>query len=141
MEINTLSPDQIREEMNNAKTVRRNYFNFQHRLANDDIRDVEVYSSPINLAGQKVLFSIVHDITERLRLKKEREEIITALEKAQHDIKALKGILPLCSFCKKIRDDAGKWEQVDSYIYKHSAADVSHTICPDCMRKHYPDFS
>jgi PleD family two-component response regulator len=61
------------------------------------------------------------------------------LQKALDEIKSLRGILPLCSFCKKIRDDKGYWEQVDVYIYKYSEADISHSICPDCMKEHYPD--
>ena len=61
------------------------------------------------------------------------------LEKAKHEIRTLQGILPLCSFCKKIRDDKGYWEQVDVYIQKYSEADISHGICPACMKKHYPE--
>ncbi len=55
------------------------------------------------------------------------------------EVKALRGILPLCSFCKKIRDEDGYWEQVDVYIHKYSEADISHSICPECMKKHYPE--
>ena len=61
-------------------------------------------------------------------------------KKAVEEIKTLRGILPLCSFCKKIRDDEGYWEQVDIYIHKHSQADISHSICPECVKKHYPNF-
>ena len=125
--------------MQNAKIEKRNYFNFQHKLASGEIRNVEVYSSPIVLAGQKFLYSIIHDIKKRLRIEKEREEIIAKLENAQNEIKILKGILPLCSFCKKIRDVKGNWEQVDVYIHNHSEADISHTVCPECMKKHYPE--
>ncbi len=64
-EINTLSLPQIREEMTQALVMHRNSFNFRHRLASGDIRDVEVFSGPIELGGQKLLYSIVHDITER----------------------------------------------------------------------------
>jgi hypothetical protein len=61
------------------------------------------------------------------------------LEKALAEVNALRGIIPLCSFCKKIRDDTGYWNQVDVYIQEHSQADISHSICPDCMQKHYPE--
>lgn len=61
------------------------------------------------------------------------------LQNALNEIQQLKGILPLCSFCKKIRNDAGNWEQVDVYIQKNSNADISHGICPICMQKHYPE--
>jgi cache domain-containing protein len=68
----------------------------------------------------------------------EREKLIKELQEALKEIKTLRGILPLCSFCKKIRDDKGYWEQVDVYIYKYSEADISHSICPECMKIHYP---
>lgn len=82
---------------------------------------------------------IVQDITELKRVEAERERVIQKLEKALVEIRSLRGILPLCSFCKKIRDDKGYWEQVDVYIRKHSEADISHGICPECMKEHYPE--
>ena len=66
---------------------------------------------------------------------------IGALRKALDHIRTLQGILPICSFCKKIRDDQGYWRQVEVYIRDHSDADFSHGICPDCMNRHYPDFA
>ena len=82
---------------------------------------------------------IVQDITELKRAEADRESALRKLEKALSEIKTLRGILPLCSFCKKIRDDKGYWEQVDVYINKYSEADISHSICPECLKKHYPD--
>ena len=64
-DINTLTPEQVFEEMERAKTEQRNHFNIQHRLANGDVRPVDVYSGPIEIKGRKLLFSIVHDIGER----------------------------------------------------------------------------
>jgi len=61
------------------------------------------------------------------------------LKQQSSEIKELRSILPLCSFCKKIRDDKGYWEQVDVYIHKYSQADISHSICPECAKEHYPD--
>ncbi len=61
------------------------------------------------------------------------------LERTMTEIKVLRGILPLCSFCKKVRDDKGYWEQVDVYINKYAEIDVSHSVCPECMKKHYPE--
>ena len=61
------------------------------------------------------------------------------LQKAIDEISILRGILPICSFCKKIRDDKGYWNQIEEYIVEHSEADFSHSICPECARKHYPD--
>ena len=61
------------------------------------------------------------------------------LKQLQSEVNKLRGILPLCSFCKKIRDEKDYWEQVDVYIQKYSEADISHSICPECMKKHYPE--
>ncbi|MDD2466419.1 MAG: PAS domain S-box protein [Desulfobulbus sp.] len=83
---------------------------------------------------------IVQDITKLKRAEADRESAIKKLEKALSEIKTLRGILPLCLFCKKIRDDKGYWEQVDVYINKYSEADISHGICPECLKKHYPDW-
>ena len=79
------------------------------------------------------------EVVERKRVEEEREKLIKELQEALKEIKALRGILPLCSFCKKIRDDKGYWEQVDVYIYKHLQADISHSICPECAKELYPD--
>ena len=64
---------------------------------------------------------------------KDKEE----MEKALHEIKQLQGILPICSLCKKIRNDKGYWEQVEQYIHNHSEAEFTHGICPECARRLY----
>jgi DNA-binding response OmpR family regulator len=63
------------------------------------------------------------------------------LREALEHIKVLQGILPICMFCKKIRDDKGYWDQVETYVTKRSNAEFSHSICPGCMKKHYPEIS
>jgi len=83
--------------------------------------------------------NLVSEVKQRKKAEEEKEKIIFELNKALSEIKTLRGILPLCSFCKKIRDDTGYWEMVDVYIHKHSQADISHSICPDCAKEHYPD--
>jgi len=72
-------------------------------------------------------------LNKELQIRKEE------LEKALSEIKTLKGILPICSYCKKIRDDKGYWNQIESYIHKHSEAEFSHSICPNCLKKHYSE--
>ena len=64
-----------------------------------------------------------------------------ALEQALSEIKTLQGFIPICACCKKIRDDEGYWQQIESYIQEHSEAKFSHGICPDCMRVQYPEFA
>ena len=83
---------------------------------------------------------MVIDISDRRMVEEERNKLIEELKEALSQVKILKGLLPLCTYCKKIRDDAGNWNPVDAYIKKHSEAEISHGICPECARKHYPDF-
>ncbi|MCB2182655.1 MAG: PAS domain-containing protein [Desulfobulbaceae bacterium] len=82
---------------------------------------------------------LVRDISPRKKIETEKEILIDKLRKSLKEIKTLRSILPLCSFCKKIRDDKGYWEQVDVYIQNHFDADISHSLCPECMKKHYPE--
>jgi len=98
------------------------------------VRMIEIYGA--NVRGPNSLIVIV-DITERERHREEKELIIKKLEQALSEVHTLRGILPLCSFCKKIRNDEGYWEQVDVYISKHSQADISHGLCPECAKKYY----
>lgn len=60
-------------------------------------------------------------------------------DRTREEIKTLRGIIPIWSFCKEVRDDKGFWSQVEVYIKKHSEADFSHSLCPECAREHYPD--
>lgn len=138
-QINVLSKEEIQQEMQKAQEEKRNYFNFRHRLADRTVRDVEVYSGPISVGGVPLLCSIIHDISERKTLESEREELIGRLQKALNEIKTLKGIVPICSSCKKIRDDKGYWNILESYIQEHSEASFSHGMCPECSDKFYGD--
>jgi PleD family two-component response regulator len=70
---------------------------------------------------------------ERFRLLEEREELVEELRKALQNVKTLRGILPICSKCKKIRDDDGYWQRVERYVSAHTEADFSHGLCPDCL--------
>jgi len=80
------------------------------------------------------------DITKRKEIEADREELIKKLQDALDKIKVLRGILPICASCKKIRDDNGYWNQIESYIKEHSEAVFSHGICPECAKKLYPEF-
>jgi len=79
------------------------------------------------------------EIIERTKAEVEREKVINKLQLALAEIKTLQGIVPICSFCKKIRDDKGFWNQVESYVAEHTDARFSHTCCIDCAKKHYPE--
>ena len=81
-----------------------------------------------------------NEIGERKRVENERERLIHELQEALAEVKTLSGLLPICSSCKKIRDDKGYWNQIESYISKYSEAEFSHGICPECAKKLYPEF-
>ena len=112
----------------------------------DDLRQ-SIFNQQKVFPGSKKRIREFSDFSENLayildqntNLEKQRQQTLTELQEALDEIKTLRGILPLCSFCKKIRNDRGYWEQVDVYIYKNFDADISHSICPDCMKKHYPE--
>ena len=140
-DINMLSERDVQQEVLKAETEQRNYFNFRHRLADGRVNDVEVYSGPIDVGGKSLLCSIIHDISKRKEAEREREKLICKLQKALNEIKTLKGIVPICSHCKKIRDDKGYWNQIEAYIQAHSEAEFSHSICEECARKYYPELN
>ena len=70
-------------------------------------------------------------------MEKEKEELIEKLQESLKKVKLLSGFLPICASCKKIRDDKGYWNQIETYIRAHSEAEFSHGICPDCYKKLY----
>lgn len=67
-----------------------------------------------------------------------RDRTIAELQQALDEVRTLQGLLPMCAWCKKVRDDQGYWDDVASYIAKHTEASVSHGICPDCSKEHFP---
>ena len=70
----------------------------------------------------------------------EKSKIIKELQSALEQVKTLSGMLPICASCKKIRDDRGYWNKIEAYIAKHSDAEFSHGICPECARELYPEY-
>ena len=80
------------------------------------------------------------EIKRRKIVEAERDKVILDLQKALTEVKTLRGFLPICAYCKNIRDDQGYWKQIESYISDHSEAEFSHGICPACAKKHFPEF-
>ncbi len=91
-------------------------------------------------AGHRGRLLVMREQTERKRMEGERERLISDLREALAQVKTLKGMLPLCANCKKVRDDEGYWHQVDVYIRDHSDAEITQGICPDCQHELYPDY-
>lgn len=84
---------------------------------------------------------VLIDISGRKEMEKERERLILDLRNALAEIKVLQGFIPICAHCKKIRDDTGYWEQIETYIQERTDTRFSHGICPDCSKKFYPNLS
>ncbi|MEW6595721.1 MAG: transporter substrate-binding domain-containing protein [Thermodesulfobacteriota bacterium] len=92
---------------------------------------VEVNVRYVIHGGRDYMVAITRDITERKQAEAERERLLG-------EVKILSGMLPICSACKKIRDDQGYWTQVETYIHRHSQAEFTHSLCPECVKALYP---
>jgi len=110
-----------------------------------DIYSSHSYSSVFlaiwNTAIRLLSFLIIAYTMSKIRfLLTEERKLSKDLRDALVQIKTLSGLIPICASCKKIRDDKGYWNQLETYIQEHSQAEFSHGICPDCMKKLYGDF-
>ncbi len=112
-----------------------------HRHRRDgSLVEVEIYGVPLMVKGEKRgAFAIYQDITERRRHEAERERLVEELQEALANVKTLRGLLPICASCKKIRGDGGYWSQIETYVRAHSEAEFSHGICPECAKQLYPE--
>ena len=99
---------------------------------------VEVSSSCIrNHKGLVVgMMGSFINITKRKVIEAKREKLVAKLQKANNKIKKLQGLIPICAWCKNIRDDKGYWYRVEEYIHKHTKADFTHGVCPECNSKY-----
>ncbi len=83
-------------------------------------------------SSEKVIYSVARDITESKAAEEEREELLRKLQGALAEVRTLREILPICAYCKKVRDDENYWDTVESYVSRHTATRFSHGICPSC---------
>ncbi len=103
----------------------------------------EAFYTPLLDSQERVAGALIvwFDISERQRAAEEREELIHDLQEALAQVKTLRGMLPICSSCKKIRDDRGYWHSVETYVREHSEVEFTHGLCPDCLHRLYPDLA
>jgi DNA-binding response OmpR family regulator len=101
----------------------------------------EVTTSPLRDAAGDIIagIAVVRNVEQRKKLEQEREKLINDLTEALANIKTLGGLIPICANCKKIRKDSGFWQQIEAYISDNSEVKFSHGICPDCVKKLYPE--
>jgi len=117
------------------------HFDFRIITRDGKVRWISHTCQPVYAADGKYLGrrGSNRNVTLRKVAELEKEQLIVELQAALGKVKLLSGFLPICAACKKIRDDKGYWNQIEQYISEHSEADFSHSICPECARKLYPD--
>mgnify|MGYP001253504202 CR=1 FL=1 len=141
-----INPAELAEKYHTMDTelIREGGFQqYEHQVktSKGELRDVIFNKSTFTDSNGKVqgLIGTILDITERKKNELEKEKMISELRDALKQVKTLRGLLPICAHCKKIRDDNGYWNQLESYLVKHSEAEFSHGICKECAEKYYPD--
>lgn len=104
---------------------------------------VSDHSFPYYGQDGKVIGSvgILRDITRRKGLELERQRLVAELREALAQVKSLRGLLPICANCKKVRNDDGYWQQIEYYLAEHSDAEFSHGLCPECVDTLYPELA
>jgi len=97
---------------------------------------IKIGAGSVQINGRRHLCVAMEDISGRKQAEIERETLIGELKTALAEVKTLSGFVPICSGCKKIRDDKDYWQSVESYIQAHSNATFTHGLCPNCMKKY-----
>jgi PAS domain S-box-containing protein len=110
-----------------------------HRRKDGTLFPVEISAGLLELESHKYIFAFDRDITERKKHEEQREKLISELRNALEKIRTLSGLLPICAWCKKIRDDRGYWKKVEEYLEEHSDAQFTHGICPECLKENSPE--
>lgn len=100
-----------------------------------DLAEIETYTKDRICLS----FGTLMLISKEMEAEEERERLVAELQEALSKVKQLSGLLPICASCKKIRDDQGYWNQIESYLRKHTEVDFSHGLCPPCAEKLYPE--
>lgn len=109
----------------------------ESRLRGFAVGGVDYVTKPLRYP--EVLARLNTHLTNRI-LQKTLQEKVEQLETVLAQVKTLQGLLPICAHCKKIRDDKGYWQQLESYLEEHSDVEFSHGLCPDCLKEHYPEY-
>lgn len=135
-----LSEEKAKEMIKIAMDEGSNFFEWMHKKKDGDAFPATVLLTKVSLSNNVFLQATVRDITKQKETVAEKEHLIDELRSTIEKVRTLTGLIPICANCKKIRDDSGFWDNVDVYIQKHTNADFSHSICPECMKKLYPEF-
>lgn len=90
--------------------------------------------------GEKVIYSVARDVTDSKLAEAEREQLVQQLQATLAELRTLQEILPICSYCRKIRDDESYWHSVEDYISRHTSSRFTHGICPSCAESHFQSY-
>jgi PAS domain S-box-containing protein len=115
------------------------HYDYRGTTKDGETISLDAYDTRTLFQGRFAVIGTVLDVTERRRAEEERERLILDHLDALSKIKMLSGMLPICSSCKKIRDDRGYWNQIESYICTHSEAEFTHGLCPECAALAYSE--
>ena len=135
--------DELLDIIEHEQAVR----DFELTLHGKDRRQIVVLTNvvPLTVEDEACLLISNIDITDRKRLEQEvkdrtvdLEQAVQNLQTALDDVRTLSGLLPVCAWCHKMRSDLGYWQHVDEYLQEHTDLELTHGICPDCMRSHFP---
>ncbi|MDO9392052.1 MAG: PAS domain S-box protein [bacterium] len=131
----------LRERMKELE--QKGSLTFEMAGRRDDLSELftEVHASLMDLEGKTIVLSVARDVTQRHQQEQARNSLLKELQTALGKIKTLRGLIPICANCKKIRNDKGFWQQVEEYVSEHTEADFTFGICEDCLGKLYPEFS
>lgn len=133
--IEFVHPDDRERTLNQNREVRAGgqALGFENRyLCKDGSYRWFLWNAAPDSPGQ-VIYSVARDVTARKEAESERDRLVRELQAALAEVKTLQEILPICSYCRRIRDDENYWDTVESYIARHTGSRFSHGICPSCM--------
>ena len=115
--------------------------NFEHFKATGEVREhaYNLFRKDGTILPVVVSATLVRDVAGGYVMSRGVTVDVSERRRMEAEVKTLSGLLPICSSCKKIRDDHGRWRQIESYVREHSEAEFSHGLCPECLRRLYPD--
>ena len=133
--LSLVHPDDVaitqREALGLSEGKETVWFDNRYRCKDDSYRWLRWNAAPDT--AHRTIYSVARDVTAAKAADAEREALVVKLQAALAEVQVLQGIMPICSYCRKIRDDENYWHSVESYLARHTKTRLSHGICPECM--------
>jgi len=137
VEVGILKNNRARRKILQSLKERQAIKNLEVEFRTRSGRKVEALLSgdKVEIGGQACLLSVITDITERKQAEEKRAQLIQELQETLKEVRTLSGLLPICAWCNKLRDDEGYWKSVEQYIGERTKAKFTHGMCPECQSK------